>query len=408
MRICIISDGLPYQHGGAQLRAYRHTSLLRESATPAFIIAWDRGIKRKNTPDLPDYVYPIKLTLNEKYQSINLFNVLHSGLLLAEITARLGLLLTRLRSEYDLLHVINTASLFCLSTVIWGKILHKPVILEPVSLGADDPITLGKRQHLSGKQIFPHKPLKLSLFLAADEYVCKSPALMRACKSSGITDRKLFLIPSGIDASLFSPPSENQKLALRKNLGLPPNKIIILFVGGMDEKKGIRELLEAFHRITNIHPDIHMLVLGECQRNQATYQSILSLIQEWQIDDRVTLTGDIVNNIHEYMQVSDIFIHPSWREGFSMAILEAMSVGLPVIASDIPSISETQINNGINGILVPVRDPDSIINALEYLLDNVERRSKLGRAARSRVLNEFTTSHMLSNYIQLYQHALKN
>lgn len=407
MKVCIISDGLPYQHGGAQLRAYHHSLMLNEAGIPTQLIAWNRGEPPEDAGSLPKFIHPVKLSVDPHRSTTGSPQVLRTTAHLAEINLRLGKLLYSLRKEFDLLHIINAGSLFSLSTTPWGKLLNKPVIIEIVSLGGDDPMTLSMRSHRRGQQLYPHRPLKYTLFLGADAYVCKSPALLETCRQAQISDEKLHLVPSGVDSAQYAPPSPLEKARLREELGLVADQKLILFLGGMDEKKGVRELVEAFHQLTPKHPHSHLLIVGACSRFMDTYHEIQQRIAESGYASNFTITDRFVRNVADFMNAADIYVHPSWREGFSVAILEAMSCGLPIAASDLPTIRGVQIENETHGLLVPPRNPVELAQALAELLNSEDLCDRLGQAARQRVLREFSLERVTSQYLSLYEGLLK-
>ena len=141
MRVCIVSDGLPFDHGGAQLRAFRHSQQLQAAeGTGAMLIAWDRCAKRMANSTLPVNVHPVKLHFQDVGGTQTPIRPAKLLLHLVELVARLWSLLFGLRRSFDILHVINAASWFSLMTVPLAKLLKKPVIIEMVLLGADDPL----------------------------------------------------------------------------------------------------------------------------------------------------------------------------------------------------------------------------------------------------------------------------
>jgi len=116
---------------------------------------------------------------------------------------------------------------------------------------------------------------------------------------------------------------------------------------------------------------------------------------------------DRVENVDEYLRAADIFVLPTKREGFSGAVLEAMATGLPIVTSDIPEISHSQITNGVEGILVPVGDVEKLTETIISLLGNRQQCARLGQAARMRVESEFTYDMIGSKYLKLYRHLLR-
>ena len=115
--------------------------------------------------------------------------------------------------------------------------------------------------------------------------------------------------------------------------------------------------------------------------------------------DCVRLLGEWID-IAPVLAVADIFILPSRWEGLPMALLEAMAVGLPVIATRVEGVEET-ITDGIDGLLVPPEDSDELARAIIRLLKDPESQKKFGAAARTRVLQHHTTEAMCRKYYEL-------
>ncbi len=166
------------------------------------------------------------------------------------------------------------------------------------------------------------------------------------------------------------------------------DKLVICSVGRLSRDKGSFELLEAFARLAEEREDVVLLMVGKQESN----------IHEWlppvTRHERVVFTG-FTNEVHKYMAASDVFVHPSYREGFSMVIQEAMAMALPVVTTDIPGPSEV-IEDGVSGILVQPRDADSLYEGLRDMLSDTERMQRMGAAGRKRCEKLFNRERMLS------------
>ncbi|MFC1495137.1 glycosyltransferase family 4 protein [Thermodesulfobacteriota bacterium] len=409
MKVCIVSDGLPFHHGGAQLRAYRHARYLQTNkGVNTILIAWDRIEQPVPANSFVGNVFPVRLRFHRSGEKTKFVQIKDLFLHLFDISCRLGFLLFKLRYKYDVIHVINAATWFNLMAVPLAKLIRKPVILEMVLRGADDPIKLNERSHNKRKQIFPHRPLKYSLFLLADAYVSKFPALSATYYEAKLPKSKLFQIHSAVDIDTYSPPTTLEKKNLRQELGLGINKTIILFVGLIIARKGVHQLLEAFNQVNTDHPQAHLLIVGPNSPSEMEYfQEILRQIEAWKLSEKVTLVNRQVTNVESYLKAADIFVLPTHREGFSVAILEAMSTALAIVTSDIPEIALSQITDLEEGLLIPVGDINRLADSIRELLRDPELRTRLGLAARERVIQEFTYEIVYDQYLRLYEHVLK-
>ena len=410
MRICLVSDGLPPNCGGAPLRTLRHAERLRSTLdVGTTVIAWDKYGNQFPHDSLPDNVHSVRLKFQEASTNQNGNGAGNLALRLSELVARLGTLIFTIRKDFDLLHVINAASLFSLMTIPLAKLLNKPVILEMVQLGSDDPIKLNERSTSSEDQIFPHRPLKYTLFKQADAFVSKSNALSQAYRDAGLPVEKLRQIPNGVDANRFRPSTPGEKEDLRRKLGIEINGVIILFVGLINDRKGVRELVEAFRCVADDEPEARLVLVGPTLApNADVLAAVEKSIAEWHLSEKVLLVNKLVKNVEDYMRAADIFCLPTKQEGFGVVIVEAMATGLPVIVSKLEGITPGIVQSEHEGILVPVGDLNALEVALRELIPSPGLRDKMGKAARRRVLHEFTDEIVDNQYMNLYRLVLNN
>ena len=129
---------------------------------------------------------------------------------------------------------------------------------------------------------------------------------------------------------------------MRKNLGVWEDGEIILFVGGINIRKGVHLLVDAFMSVEKDFHSLKLLIVGPTYKYDQKYiNDIKEKIASAKMGDKIILTEKNVTNVNDYMQCSDIFVLPSKQEGFPISIIEAMSCGLTVVGSDIPEISKT-------------------------------------------------------------------
>jgi glycosyltransferase involved in cell wall biosynthesis len=212
-----------------------------------------------------------------------------------------------------------------------------------------------------------------------------------------VTPDRIVWIGQGIDTSRFC-PTQAQAAAEEKS-GLAPVKLRVVAVGRVVEGKGFSDLLRALARLRNEGYQMELVLVGG---NIASEISPLSreLLEETRalkIADAVTVTG-MVHNVEDYLAASDVFVIPSYREGLSRALLEAMSMGLAVIATSIRGNREV-IQDGASGLLYPARDVDELASRLRLLYDDSALRRRLGQNARGIVLERFDESDFVSRQI---------
>jgi glycosyltransferase involved in cell wall biosynthesis len=207
----------------------------------------------------------------------------------------------------------------------------------------------------------------------ADRIICVShqakEALARFLK---IHKSKIEVIHHGVDHNLFRP----RKMAhARDLLKLPQNKRIILHVGNENQSKNIPTLIHAFHKLGK-REDVILVRVG--QKTESTN----TLIHSFGLNNDVIHTGVIEpEKIPLFYNAADIFVFPSWYEGFGLPPLEAMASGCPVIASDRPSIPEIV---GDAGILLDPSDIESLVYNMSEILNNNDLKEDLIRKGSQR------------------------
>lgn len=165
------------------------------------------------------------------------------------------------------------------------------------------------------------------------------------------------------------------------------DKIVYSFVGRLNRDKGMFEFLDAFQRLNAERQDIALLLIGELDGELPPY--LADLIK----NPNVVLTG-WTDEVPKYLSASDILVHPSYREGFSMVIQQAMAMEIPVVTTDIPGPSEV-IEPLVSGILAKPHDEVTLYNSMKWMAEHPEERIDMGKAGRKRCEEKFNRERML-------------
>lgn len=181
------------------------------------------------------------------------------------------------------------------------------------------------------------------------------------------------VIPNGVDTDRFSP---DQPVLPELADGNPT----VLFVGRMDPRKGLKYLLRAFPRIAASVPNVRLVVVGNGLLRRY-YQSFLPAA----LTARVRYVGFVPGTVlPRYYRSADVYCAPSvGGESFGIVLLEAMASGTPVVASNITGYNSV-VHDGVEGRLVPPRDPDALADAIVELLRDPKRRMAMGQAGREK------------------------
>jgi glycosyltransferase involved in cell wall biosynthesis len=221
---------------------------------------------------------------------------------------------------------------------------------------------------------------------------------------------KIRYLGNGVDIDRFqrdrlSPTHQTQ---LRESLGIPATAdLIIGTIGRLTRKKGSGYLIEAAAKLLPDFPNLHVLVIGaQLSTDPEPFQTeLIARIHTLGIENHVTLTGDR-KDIPELLGLLDIFALPTFRnEGLPRSILEAMSMSLPVVATDIRGCREAVLQ-GKTGFIVPPENSEKLADALKTLLSNPELRQVYGQAGRQRVETEYDERFVFQR-LEKYYHKIE-
>ena len=187
-------------------------------------------------------------------------------------------------------------------------------------------------------------------------------------------------------------------MAFRRREGIPTDALVALCVSNFYPYKGHEELVEAAARIVPAFPNVIFLMVG---RDAGTMEATRARVRELGIEGSVRFVGSRTD-VPDLLRASDLFVHPSREEGFSNAILEAMSAGLPVVACDVGGNPEAVVDEE-TGRLVPSRNAAAFASAVAELLADPEKRKAMGEAGRLRATERFSIDRMVGEMESLYE-----
>lgn len=208
--------------------------------------------------------------------------------------------------------------------------------------------------------------------------------------------REISMIPNGVDSERFSPASGRPKA---------DDVPTLLMVGGLTPRKGVLDLLAASERLRR-RGVIHALVLagGTPDDGEETEREVRRAIES--AGDHVTVVPPVPNReMPEVYRGADVFCLPSWWEAQPLSLLEAMSCGLPAVATDVGDV-RTQTDGGRTARLVPVSDIDALTEELQALITDEELRSKLGSAARRHAISHHDIGSVVDAITREYGEAV--
>ncbi|RHV70466.1 MULTISPECIES: glycosyltransferase family 4 protein [Clostridia] len=206
---------------------------------------------------------------------------------------------------------------------------------------------------------------------------------------------------SGVDLNKFDISQKNYwRKKIRTMLDLSDEDIVFAFAGRLTADKGVNELLEAFLNIEKNYPYVKLLMLGGMDNHESLNQSVFEQAKK---SKNIVFTGN-VPNVEEYYAASDVFVAPSYREGFGLVVIEAESMGLPAIVSNVPGQIDA-IKENETGLTCVVKDSSSLKQAMEKLIKDIDLRISLGSEA-ARYVEENYEQKKLFRYLKKHRDEL--
>lgn len=218
-----------------------------------------------------------------------------------------------------------------------------------------------------------------------------------------VPDRKSMLLGNGIDLAEFDPalvPSERVE-AVRRELGIPPNAVVVGAVGRLVAEKGYRELLAAAEMVRSVAPEARFLVVGEPDPDKA---DAIGRDEIARAEDHVIFAG-WREDVRDLLAAMDVFVLASWREGMPRSAIEAAAMAKPLVLTNIRGCREVAAG-GVEGLLVRPRNSDQLADAILQLVGDGELRSQMGKAARVRALERFDERKVTGSIVSVYRRLL--
>ena len=232
-----------------------------------------------------------------------------------------------------------------------------------------------------------------------DQVITVSEVARRSYLERKYDPSRITAIPNGIRPVQFDPLFDRR--ALCQMFGIPEDTCIVITVARLVEQKGHHDLLAAIPGVLHKRPHTLFLWLG----NGPLETELRQQINAQGLQDHVWVMG-LRKDVSSFLRAADLLVMPSHFEGMPLALLEAMSGGVPIVATDVGGNSEL-IENEVHGRLVPPSDPAAMAQAIVDALANPEQRERWRAAARDRVESTFTAEQMASAVDALYQQTLR-
>jgi glycosyltransferase involved in cell wall biosynthesis len=294
-------------------------------------------------------------------------------------------------SKYDIVHINSYRQFQDMVSFIVLSIIKKPFVLT--SHGYVLPEGVGKRykkmyDFFIGKKIL-RKSKKIIAFHEKN---------LKEYQKMGVDAKNIEIIPNTIDIEKIP-----EKGNLRKKLGLKNNEKILLYLGRINEDKGIGYLIEAFSKIKQ--EKLHLVLAGP---DFDFMDKAKKMIEDLKLEKRTHFLGLVEKKEKfEAFADADFTVYPSLHEaGISMVVLESAAAAKPIIISDSIGFSE-EVKSDNAGIAIPVKDIEQFSNAIEWMYLNETEAMEMGKRAQEIVKKKFSWENAVQQHLKVYREAIQ-
>jgi glycosyltransferase involved in cell wall biosynthesis len=298
----------------------------------------------------------------------------------------------------DVIHV-HGVSQKNLPVALMGRLLGKPIVLTLHTAGQDEP-QAARRSGSLAHWAFASPQLTLAV----------SPSLIRRYDEGGLQVGAIRLVPNGVDTKRFRPAGVEERAALRDELGWLEREAVIVFVGFFSRDKRPDLLFRAWRCAVMSGASAMLVYIGATASPYHEIDHSLAAA----IRDGAAALGranqvvfvDPTHAMDKYYRAADLFVLSSVREANPVALLEAMSCGLPCIASRLDGSTDVIIEDGVNGRLVAPDDEQGLAAALGGVLGNPGGARQMGNMARETVVSRYDIRDTAERWLDAYQTVL--
>lgn len=379
MRVLMVAIKFPPFFAGAVVQAVRLAKELQKNGVEVQFIT-DNGQHR---------------SVSEVYEGLPVFRFStyfkrESKLREFIYVAQIIIYLLRNHKRFDVVHFHSMKGLECLIFPIC-KALGKKVVLKVTLIDNDDPVAFSRRK-MGALISWGHRYV--------DRFAVISSGLYERCLASKIPAEKIQIIYNGVNNELFVQPRLEEKRQLRMAKGYSDYNKIFLSIGKVEHRKGYDLLIESWSAISEAFPKSLLLIAGPGAEDSNPYyveiKNKISRLSLWNI----LFVGQI-DSPAEYVRLADCFLFCSRAEGFGTVLIEAMACGVPVIAMNIPGVTQDIIKSDkIGHICFSLQPADFAAETVTFLKGLDQKALTLAAADVSR---DFGICKIAATYIDLYK-----
>ncbi|MCB0308081.1 MAG: glycosyltransferase family 4 protein [Bdellovibrionales bacterium] len=256
------------------------------------------------------------------------------------------------------------------------------------------------------KKVFK-KVILTKLYSNASANLVMSEKARQYIISFGADEKRIWFFPNTIDSEVYKVSVEDQKPLAKAKLKQWKfnNKICFLFVGTLNQRKGIDLLVEAFSKLNHMQNNAYALVIVGSGKMEAF---VRSMVDKMGLSQSVNFGGFVMpKDLPLYYALADIFVLPSREEPFGAVVLEAMAAGLPIITTDVVGAAGMFAKHQENALVIKNNNVEALFLAMQHLSQDLSLRQNMGHCSR-RIMESWTHRRLVSNIEAAVQASLES
>ena len=239
-----------------------------------------------------------------------------------------------------------------------------------------------------------------AVYAAADAFACISRDIETETMACGVPRDRVWYLPNAIDMQHFRPAEPGERERLRRDVGLPADRVICLFVGRLSLEKGVMDLLEAWRLL---QPSAALLVMAGPDMTGHAWDAGApgrAFVAAHGLQDSVRFVGPLAD-VAPAIKAADLVVQPSHFEALGLSAIEALACGVPLVASAVGGLLDFVVD-GDNGRLCPPENPRALAACIAPLLGDAGARARLAARARASVLREYDEQVVFGRMRELF------
>jgi len=380
MKICMLTQDFPPTVGGIAAHVYELSKALVKQGNDVYVIAPRFSLQERKYEEVDGIKVYRVLRLCKIGHTITIKKLILTSLYIPPAIWKLKSII----KDIDIVHCHNTF----LEPII-TKFIETPKVLTEHESGF---LFLAENKR--------NEKLLRWLLNHYDWIIGPSKELVDTCIRFGVSENKTSFMSNGVDPEKFNPKIKGDEI--REKYQINPNDKIILCPRRLEPKNGVRYLIKAMPYIIEDNSCIKCLIVGD----GSEMDTLTNEISKLKINDKVIFAGNITNSeMPKYYAASDIVVLPSLKEATSIAGLEAMATGKPLVGTNVGGIPQL-IADGETGILVPPKNPEALAHAIVSLSIDDEKRIEMGSNARRKIEKELSWDVIAKKVINIYKDVI--